>query len=138
MADLKTKPTTTSIDVLIQGIADEGRRQDCVTLAAMMKRITGAEPTVWSSGIVGFGTYHYKYASGREGDWFEIGFAPRKANLAVYVMPGLDRFGDVLARLGTYKTGKGCLYIKRLSDVDHDVLEELLTSAVSLLRQTSG
>ena len=138
MADLKTKPTTTSIDVLVQGVADEGRRQDCLTLVAMMKRITGAEPTVWSSGIVGFGNYHYKYASGREGDWFEIGFAPRKANLAVYVMPGLDRFGEALAKLGTYKTGKGCLYIKRLADIDPDALEELLSSAVSLLRQTSG
>jgi hypothetical protein len=134
MAELKTQPTTTSIDALIQGVADEGRRQDCVALAAMMKRVTGAEPTVWSSGIVGYGAYHYKYASGREGDWFEIGFAPRKANLAVYVMPGLDRFGEALAKLGKYKTGKGCLYIKRLADVDADALEALLLSAVTLLR----
>jgi hypothetical protein len=138
MADLKTKPTTTSIDALIQGVADEGRRQDCVALAAMMTRVTGTEPTVWSSGIVGFGSYHYKYASGREGDWFEIGFAPRKANLAVYVMPGLDQFGEALAKLGKYKTGKGCLYIKRLDDVDPEALEGLLSSAVNLLRQTSG
>jgi Domain of unknown function (DU1801) len=138
MAELKTKPTTVSVDALIQGVAGEDRRRDCVALVAMMKRVTGTEPTVWSSGIVGFGSYHYKYASGREGDWFEIGFAPRKANLAVYVVPGLDRFGDALARLGKYKTGKGCLYIKQLADVDSGALEGLLASAVTLLRQASG
>ena len=137
MAELKTKPTTTSVDVLIQGVAGEGRRQDCVALLAMMKRVTGTEPTVWSSGIVGFGTYHYKYASGREGDWFEIGFAPRKANLAVYVMPGLDRFGDVLARLGTYKTGKGCLYINKLAEVDTAVLKKIFEKSAEVAAKKS-
>jgi hypothetical protein len=137
MAELKTKPTRASADALIRGIPDDGRRKDCLALAAMMKRVTGAEATVWGSGIVGFGSYHYRYASGREGDWFEVGFAPRKANIAVYVMPSLDPFEEFLANLGAYKTGKGCLYIKRLADVDTDVLERLLAASVALTREAA-
>jgi hypothetical protein len=131
MAELKTKRTDASVDAFIQGIADDARRLDCLALLEMMRRVTGAEAELWSSGVVGFGRYRYTYASGREGDWFLVGFASRKANLAVYLMPGPDAHKDLLAKLGTYKTGKGCLYIKRLADVDPGVLEEILTASVA-------
>jgi len=136
MAELKTKPTAESVKAFIQAIVDDGRRQDCLMLAAMMARVTGAEPTMWSSGIIGFGSYRYKYVTGREGDWFEAGFASRKANIAVYVVPGLDRFEEHLSELGAFKTGKGCIYIRRLADVDLGRLEALLTASVALLKQS--
>ncbi len=135
MAELKTKPTPESVEAFIQAIVDDGRRQDCLTLEAMMARVTEAEPTMWSSGIIGFGSYRYTYATGREGDWFEVGFASRKANIALYVMPGLDRFEEHLSELGAFKMGKGCIYIKHLADIDLGVLEGLLTASVALLRQ---
>ncbi len=130
MADLKTTRTGESVDAFIQGIADDTRRQDCLKLVDLMRRAASAEPEMWGSGIVGFGSYHYVYASGREGDWFLVGFAPRKRDLTVYLTQGFDRFGGVLARLGKYRTGKGCLYIKRLTDVDLEVLEELVSASV--------
>jgi len=134
MAELKTKPTEASVDAYLQAVEDDTRRQDSLQLREILERITGARPVMWGASLIGFGDYRYKYASGREGDWFLVGFAPRKANLALYLMPGFDRYEEILSRLGKYKTGKGCLYIKRLADVDLDVLEELVNASVAYLR----
>jgi hypothetical protein len=131
MADLKTTRTGASVEAFIQGIADDDRQEDCVELVDLMRRATGLEPEMWGPSIVGFGSYHYTYASGREGDWFLVGFAPRKRDLTLYVTSGFDRYEDVLARLGRYRTGRACLYIKRLADVDVAVLEELVSASVS-------
>lgn len=130
MAELKTKPTGRSVDAFLESVLPEERRKDCVKLAAMMRRVTGETPRLWGTGIVGFGSYHYKYPTGREGDWFRTGFAPRKNDLTLYVMSGFERHADLMARLGKYKTGKACLYIKRLADVDGAALEELIARSV--------
>jgi hypothetical protein len=135
MTDAKTKPTGASVTKFLAGVSDAARRQDCLTLLQLMKRVTGAEPRMWASGMVGFGSYHYKYATGREGDWFRTGFAPRKQDLTVYVMAGLDKHPTLLARLGKYKAGKSCLYVKRLGDVNLDVLEELIVKSLDDLNE---
>lgn len=99
----------------------------------MMKRLTGEEAKMWGPSLIGFGTYHYKYASGREGDFFRVGFSPRKTALTVYIMPGFKRFDELMQKLGKYKTGKSCLYIKKLEDVDVKVLEELVMSSLEYM-----
>ena len=134
MSDLKTRPTASSVDAFIDTLDDERKRADCRNLARMMAEITGASGVMWGSSIVGFGSYHYRYASGREGDFFETGFSPRKRALTVYVMAGFSAYGDLLGRLGKYSVGKSCLYVKRLADVDLDVLREMLTQSVSYIR----
>jgi len=121
------------VDAFLSRVA-EPRRADCLTLARMMKQVTRAEPRMWGPSIVGFGTYHYRYESGREGDWFLAGFSPRKQDLTVYVMAGFERFPDLMARLGTFRTGKSCLYLKRLEDVDLTVLKALLAASVRHLK----
>lgn len=136
MADLKTKPTAASVDAFLKRVEDEARRQDCATLVRIMKKATRDEPAMWGASIVGFGRYHYKYASGREGDWFLTGFSPRKQDLTLYIMAGFDGFEALMARLGKYKTGKSCLYVKRLADVDVAVLEKLVAASVQHMRQT--
>ncbi len=134
-ADLKTKKTSARVSDFIESIPDEKNRDDCRRLAAIMKKATGAEPRMWGANVVGFGDYHYKYESGRENDWFVAGFSPRKQNLTLYFMTGTERYASILARLGKHKTGKGCLYIKKLDDVDLGVLDELVTtSARDLLK----
>lgn len=138
MEELKTQRTAVSVDDVIQGIADDVRREDCRTLIAIMKKVTGIDPEVWSSGIVGFGTFHYKSASGREGDWFPVGFASRKASLTVYLGLGLEHVAEPLSRLGKYKAGKGCIYIKRLNDVDLEVLEQIVADSYAHIRQIYG
>jgi hypothetical protein len=138
VAELKTRPTDDDVVAYLESIEDEQRREDCFSLLELMRRVTGAGPVLWAGGIVGFGDYHFRYSSGREGDWFEAGFASRKASIAVYVMPGLEAHGEILERLGKHKTGVGCVYIKRLADVDTDVLEELLSSAVHELRSAGS
>ena len=130
MAELKTKPTASSVESFLKGVADETKRRDALALAALMQKATKAEPKMWGPSIVGFGSYHYKYASGHEGDSCVVGFSPRKDSLTVYLPLGSDRYGDLLAKLGKHKTGKGCLYIKRLSDVDTAVLEEIISSGL--------
>jgi hypothetical protein len=135
MAELKTKRTEASVDDFIAGIADEQRRKDCRALLAMMKRVTKAPPKMWGASMVGFGSYHYRYASGREGDWFLAGFSPRRQDLTVYVMAGFEDYPELMARLGKYKTGKSCLYLKRLSDVDAAVLEKLIAASVKNMRE---
>lgn len=130
MAEAKTQPTKASVKKFLDGIQDETKRQDCLELVKMMKQITKAEPQMWGPSIVGFGSYHYKYASGREGDWFLTGFSPRKRDLTVYIMPGLREYDDLLAKLGKHKTGVSCLYLKRLEDVDKKVLKQLIRDSV--------
>ena len=130
MAELKTKETAESVSDFLDKIPDKGRREDCLAVADIMRKVTKEEPKMWGSSIVGFGRYHYKYESGREGEWMITGFSPRKGDLTLYIMGGFDLFPDVMKRLGKYKTGKSCLYIRKLADVDQDVLRELVTSSV--------
>lgn len=129
MADLKTKVTNASVDKFLQGIKDEKKRGDCYQILKIMKAATQAEPKMWGTGIIGFGDSHYKYESGRENDWFLTGFSPRVQNMTLYMMGGFDN--EVLKKLGKYKTGKGCLYINKLEDVDIKVLNELITRSVN-------
>lgn len=138
MAELKTQRTTSSVDELIAAIADDARREDCMALLALMKKATGQEPAVWSSGAVGFGTYPYKSSSGQEGNWFPVGFASRKAAITVYLGISLEEAEGLLARLGKHTTGKGCIYIKRLEDVDVAVLAELVADSYRRIKQTYG
>jgi uncharacterized protein DUF1801 len=133
MAELKTKETTESVTAFIEKIADKGRREDCLAVIDIMRAVTKEEPKMWGSSIVGFGRYHYKYESGREGEWMITGFSPRKGDLTLYLMGGLDKVTDLMQRLGKYKTGKGCLYIKKLADVDVSVLRKLVTKSVNLM-----
>jgi hypothetical protein len=135
MADLKTKQTDASVEAYLNAIEDAGRRDDCRALAALMHRVTRYEPKMWGTSIVGFGSYHYKYDSGHEGDSCLAGFSSRKAEISLYLMPGLQAKETLLAVLGKHKAGKGCLYIKRLSDVDVGVLEKLVRESVAELRR---
>jgi hypothetical protein len=135
VAELKTRPTDDSVERFLDGIADEHRRADCRAVARIMKRVTRVSPQMWGPSIVGYGSYRYRYESGREGDWFLTGFSPRKQSLTVYIMSGFTRYDDLLAQLGKYKTGKSCLYIKRLEDVDLAVLETLVRESVAHLKK---
>jgi hypothetical protein len=135
MAELKTKRTSASVDDFIGGIENESTRKDCYALLALMKKATKAAPRMWGPSIVGFGDYHYKYESGREADWFQVGFSPRKQNLALYLMTGLGRHDALLRKLGKYTTGKSCLYVKRLADIDPDVLGETIAASLAELRK---
>ncbi len=134
MANVKTRKTGASVTGFIAAIDDPRQRADAKKLARMMRAATGARAKMWGPSIVGFGSYHYKYASGREGDWMLVGFSPRKQNLSVYIMPGFERFAALMKKLGKYKTGKSCLYIKRLEDVDEAVLEQLIRDSVEDMR----
>lgn len=129
MSENKTAPTDASVSGFVAAVENRTRRADAETLLAMMGRISGKDPVMWGDTLIGFGQYHFKYDSGREGDMFRIGFSPRKANLAIYIMPGFDGYQDILARLGKHKTGACCLYITRLANVDPEALEEIVTAA---------
>lgn len=130
MAELKTRPTNKSVKDFIDGIADDTRRRDCRTIMRIMKKVTKARPKMWGSNIVGYGRYHFKYASGREGEWFAAGFSPRVQSLTLYIMSGFRQYASLMKKLGKHTTGKSCLYIKRLDDIDLDVLEELIERSV--------
>lgn len=130
MADLKTKRTNASVSAFLDAIPDERRRKDCAALAGIMKQVTKKKPEMWGTSVVGFGRYHYKYASGREGDWFITGFSPRKDALTLYFTSGLAGQEPLLGKLGKHKVGKGCLYVKSLKDVDLDVLKTLIERSV--------
>lgn len=138
MAELKTKPTTSSVSAFLNSIQDDQRRKDCLEVARIMKRVTGTAPRMWGSTIVGFGQYHYKYASGREGDWFLAGFSPRKGDLTLYITSGFDGHDDLMRKLGRHKTGRSCLYIKQLDDVDRKVLMALIERSVSWMKKQSS
>ena len=126
-----TRPTDASVERFLAGIPDEQLREDSRRLCAMMREITGEPPAMWGASIIGFGTYHYRYASGHEGDSALAGFAPRRQHLAIYLVGEFEsRHQSALARLGPHKSGKGCLYIKRLDDVDRDALRELIDRSV--------
>jgi hypothetical protein len=130
MAELKTQPNDASVEEFLGGVADEQKREDCLTLVELMRQATNADPRMWGDSIVGFGTYQYKYASGREGDWMQVGFSPRKQNLTLYIMAGFSRYEELLKTLGKHSTGKSCLYIKRLDDIDMPTLRTLVQESV--------
>lgn len=136
MAELKTQENDRSVKSFLDAVEPEQRRQDCYTILAIMEKATGSAPKMWGDSIVGFGRYHYKYASGREGDWMLSAFSPRKQNLTLYIMAGFDRYEELLSKLGKFKTGKACLYVKTLADVDLTVLEELIQSSVDHIKAT--
>jgi len=133
MAELKTKKNEASVTKFLDGVKDEKKRQDSYTILKLMKQITKAEPKMWGTSMVGFGSYHYKYASGREGDWFVTGFSPRKQNLTLYILSGISKYPDLLKKLGKFKTGKGCLYINKIEDIDIKTLKELIKQSVGYL-----
>ena len=138
MAELKTKLTRSSVDKFLQEIKDEKNRSDCYKIKEMMEKATSAQAKMWGTSIVGFGDCHYTYASGREGDWFITGFSPRKQNLTVYMMGGFNQFPNLMSQLGKYSTGKGCLYIKRLEDVDAKILQKLISQSVKAAKSSQG
>jgi hypothetical protein len=137
MAELKTKPTDQNVEQFLNTVSDEKRRQDCFTILALMKRITQREPTMWGDSIIGFGSYHYKYASGHEGDSFPVGFSPRKQNLTLYFMTGFEKYNELMRALGKYKTGRSCLYINRLEDIHMPTLEKLIESSFRHMNEIS-
>lgn len=136
-AGLKTKVNDASVTGFLRSVEDEQKQTDSFEIARMMEQITKEKPKMWGTSIVGFGSYHYKGASGREGDWMLIGFSPRKQNITLYIMPGFERYPGLMKKLGKHSTGKSCLYIKRLSDVDIDVLKELMTESLKVMKQQS-
>ena len=131
MAELKTKENAASVEKFLNNVADEQRRKDCLRLVEIMKTATKAEPAMWGTSIVGFGRYRYKYESGTKGEWFMVGFAPRKQDLTLYIMSGLERYPALMEKLGKHKTGKSCLYIKKLEDVDLPTLKQLIKQSLA-------
>jgi len=134
VAEAKTKPTKASVTGFLNKISDAARREDCFTVARMMEEITGSKPQMWGPSIVGFGSYHYKYASGHEGDWPLTGFSPRKGDLTLYLMMGFDKHDELLGQLGKHRKSKSCLYIKRLSDIHLPTLKKLIKVSVKDLK----
>ena len=129
-ASLKTKATTGSVDAFLDSL-DTTRAAECKVLVEMMRKATGAEPKMWGAAIVGFGNWRYQYDSGREGDFFQVGFSPRKGALTLYIVRGYENHTDLLAKLGKHTTGKACLYVKRLADVDRSVLSQIIKRGVA-------
>jgi hypothetical protein len=137
MAEAKTKPTKQSVQSFIKSLPNSQTREDCLTIAKLMEEATGSKPMMWGSSIVGFGTYRYKYAGGREADWPLIGFSPRKQSLTLYVMSGPDSHTALLKKLGKHSVAKYCLYIKRLSDVDLPTLKKLIQASVKRRKKSA-
>ncbi|AKE52161.1 DUF1801 domain-containing protein [Kangiella geojedonensis] len=138
-ADNKTKPTQQSVTDFLNQVEHKQKRTDSFAILEMMKAQTGLEPKMWGDSIIGFGDYRYKYASGREGDWFLVGFSPRKQNLTLYIMAGINQYPELLKKLGKHKTSKACLYINKLADVDTSVLEDIIKkSAQYTAKHQSG
>ena len=129
MADIQTKVNEASVEEFLNKVENEQKRKDCFEIIQIMKQVTQKEPKMWGPAIIGFGSYHYKYESGREGDMPEVAFSPRKQNLTLYIGVGDNAENPLLWKLGKYTTGKGCLYIKKLADVDRDVLQQLITDS---------
>ena len=134
MAELKTQKNNASVTEFLNGVENEKRKQDSFVALDIIKKITNSEPSMWGASMVGFGSYHYKYASGREGDWFVVGFSPGKQNLTIYIMSGFSKYDEIMSRLGKFKTGKSCLYIDKLEDIDLNVLEELIVASVNYMK----
>jgi hypothetical protein len=135
MTDLKTKPTNKSVEQFLKKVENPTKREDSFRILELMKEITQEEPVMWGDSIVGFGSYRYKYASGREGDWPLVGFSPRKQNLAIYIMSGFDSYNEILKNLGKFKTGKSCLYVNKLKDVNMQSLTELVSESVKHMKK---
>ncbi len=135
MATLKTQPNDNDVSDFLNSVAEDKKRAESFKLLEIMQELTNEPAKMWGQSIVGFGTYHYKYESGREGDFFKVGFSPRKQSLTVYIMPGFERFDKLMADLGKYKTGKSCLYIKSLDDVDMKTLKTLISHSVSYMNK---
>lgn len=135
MAELKTKKNEASVTDFIESVADEAKKQDSFKLLEIFKEATGDEPKMWGASIVGYGSYHYKSSrSTQEGDWPLTGFSPRKQSITIYIMPGFDKYKKELAQLGKYKTSVSCLYIKKLADVDLDVLKKIITDSAKVMK----
>ena len=137
MAENKTRPTDQSVLDFLDGVENQTRRSDGLALLEIMGEITGEDAVLWGSSIVGFGSYHYRYESGREGDMPLIGFSPRKQSMTLYIVPGFDDYDDLLARLGKHKIGKSCLYVNKLADVDETVLRRLIDRAYTHMKATN-
>lgn len=137
MAELKTQPNDGDVEAFLRDVENPKRHEDALVILDLMKRVTGLEPEMWGGSIVGFGTYHYKYASGREGDWFKAGFSPRKQALTLYIMSGTGKHQELFGKLGKYTTGKSCLYVQKLEDIDLHVLEEIVAASVEYMTETS-
>lgn len=135
MAANKTRQNDASVEKFINSIDNEQRRNDSFEMLAMMEKITGHKAKMWGASLVGFDSYHYKYASGREGEWAITGFSPRKSAFTIYIMPGFTPYQKLMGNLGPHKTGKSCLYLKNLDAIDRDVLEQLIRSSVEDMRQ---
>ena len=138
MAELKTKLNDASVGAFLNSIEEEGKRADCYRVAELMQKLSGDEPKMWGASIIGFGSVHLKYPTGRELDWLVVGFSPRKANITLYITDGFAKYDELMAKLGKHKTGKSCLYVKRLSDIDMGVLEELITASIENIRRGAG
>jgi hypothetical protein len=136
MSDLKTRPTDQKVAQFIEAVEPHQKRHDCWAVVEMMREITGAEPVMWGASIIGFGTYTYVNTTKKPADWPITGLSPRKANLTIYVMPGFSQYESLMTRLGKHSTGKSCLYIKKLSDIDESVLKELIRRSVEHMRAT--
>ena len=135
MSDLKTRPSADSVAAFIESIDDPRRQREARQLVALISDATGEPPVMWGANIVGFGSYHYRYASGREGDWMLTGFSPRKAKLSIYLMDGVERHADELAKMGPYTNGVSCLYLKSLDAVDEEVLSDVVRASVAHVRE---
>lgn len=137
MVELKTQRNKGDVKAFLNSVADEKKRQDSFTVLELMKKVTGKEPEMWGDSIIGFGSYHYKYASGREADWFLTGFSPQVQSLTLYIMAGFDEYDQLLGKLGKHSTGKSCLHVKKLEDVDMDVLKELVKQSVEHMERAN-
>ncbi len=133
-SDNKTKPSAASVQEFVSSIEHDTRRTDGLALLEMFNRVTGWQPRMWGPSIIGYGRYHYKYTSGREGDFLVTGFSPRKSSLSIYIMPGYRDMGEKLARLGKHKTGRSCLYINKLADIELNVLEEIVLDGIGYMK----
>ena len=133
--DNKTQPTSVDVTTYINSIEDDSKRSDCLQLLELMKDVTGLEPQMWGKEMVGLGSYHYVGKSGREGDWFKTGFAPRKNNLSIYFIAGFANRGPILEKLGKHKLGKGCLYVKNLESINQEALKELISANVQEMNE---
>lgn len=136
MAELKTKPNEQNVDTFLDSIEPEWKRHDSWEVLKLLRKITGEQPKMWGASIVGFGSYHYKYKSGREGDWFLTGFSPRKQSMTVYMMGGYTETSGLLEKIGKHKTGVGCLYFKKLADIDLGILKQLIEKSIERLKDT--
>ena len=135
MAELKTQKNDSSVEDYLNAIDDDQRKKDCISIHKMMQDATGKPGSMWGDSIVGYGSYHYKYKSGREGDWMLVGFSNRKKSISLYLMSGFSNYDDLLDKLGKHKTGKSCLYINNLADIEEDILKKMIALSVEYMRE---